>query len=78
MINNVLYFQEYSQELNCYNKNMVFHNSYSRFLYLNYNNIWYNDNIYDSRKFKVIVMIGIPFSGKDTFIMNNFRNLEVI
>jgi len=40
LIQKIEYFREYAIELGCYEKAMVFQNSYSRYLYLNEQKIW--------------------------------------
>lgn len=78
LISNIDCFKEYAIELGCYYNKKEFANSYSRFLYLNNNSIWHRDEVFDSRKFKVIVMVGIPLSGKDSFIEEHYKELPVI
>lgn len=78
LLNNIECFKEYSIELDCYYSKRKFANSYSKFLYLNNRNIWYGDEVFDDRKFKVTVMVGIPLSGKDTYIQENLKNMPVI
>lgn len=78
LINNVEYFKEYSIELDCFYCKKNFANSYSKFLYLNKNNIWYGDEVFDNRKFKVIIMVGLPFSGKDTYIKKFLNDFPII
>lgn len=78
LLEQVMYFKEYAIELGCYEEKMRFVNSYTRFLYLNYNSIWYGDEVFDNRQFKVIMMVGIPLAGKDSYIEKNFEDLPVI
>lgn len=78
LLDTVENFKEYAKEIKCYYNRRGFSNSYSRFLYLNYNNINLTDEVYDSRKFKVIVMVGIPLAGKDTYIETHYNSLPVI
>lgn len=78
LLNNIELFKDYCIELNCFYNKKQFYNNYTRLLYFNNKNIWYNDEIFDNRKFKVILMIGIPLSGKDTYIKENFSNIPII
>lgn len=72
------YYKEYAMELGCYKEPMRFLNSYSRYLYLNEKCIWYGEEIYDVRSFDVYIMVGIPLSGKDTYIKEHLKELPVI
>ena len=78
LLEQVMYFKEYAIELGCYKEKRQFANSYTRFLYLNCNSIWYGDEVFDNRQFKVIMMVGIPLAGKDSYIEKNFKDLPVI
>lgn len=62
-------FKELCLENNCLFKPMAFENSISRFKFF-VNNEHYPPIIYDNTKFEVIVLSGLPGSGKDTFCNN--------
>ncbi len=72
------YYREYAMELGCYKEPMKFFNSYSRYLYLNEQRIWYGEEVYDPRSFDVYIMVGIPLSGKDTYIAKHLGKLPMI
>ena len=78
LLQKVDYFKEYAIELGCYEKEMTFQNSYARYLYLNEQKIWYGEAIFDPRVFDVYVMVGIPLSGKDTYIERYLPKLPKI
>ena len=78
ILNKVEYFREYSIEIGCFYEKIKFFNEYTRFKYFKDNNIWYKDEIFDVTSFKVIVMCGLPLAGKDTYIKENFKEIEVI
>lgn len=81
LLNNIEYFKEYCIDLGCYDDKKVFKNSYTRYKYLNNintNTIHYEDELFDVTEFEVIVMCGLPLSGKDTFIKENLINVPVI
>ena len=72
-------FRESCKELGCYSKEKHFHNDHSRFYYFSKENSFMNYEAYDDTKFKVILMSGLPGSGKDYWIeKNNKENLPII
>lgn len=81
LLNDIEYFKEYCIELDCFDCKPDYKNSYTRFRYLNSkntNNIHYTDELFDTSKFEVIIMSGLPLSGKDTFIENNLSSFPMI
>ncbi len=81
LLNDLEYFKEYCIELGCFDSKRIYKNFYTRFRYLNSkkgSNIHYNDELFDPSLFQVIIMCGLPLSGKDTFIENNLSNLPMI
>ncbi len=67
-----------SMNLNCYDKAFVFNNNYTKFQYTSGSNIWYNDTLYDNTYGEVILICGLPGTGKDTYIKKHYPNLDVI
>lgn len=67
-----------SMNLNCYDKAFVFNNNYTKFQYTSGSNIWYNDTLYDNTYGEVILICGLPGTGKDTYIKKHYPNLAVI
>lgn len=67
-----------SMNLNCYDKAFVFNNNYTKFQYSSGSNIWYNDTLYDNTYGEVILICGLPGTGKDTHIKKHYPNLDVI
>lgn len=78
LLDNISYFKLYAKELGCFYGPKKFKNDYTRFLYFTKNKVYADDEIFDNRSFEVIVMVGMPLSGKDTYINNNFKGLKVI
>ena len=73
--------EEFKQEaikLNCYNKPFQFNNDYTKNKYLNSDNIWHFDSLYDTTWGEVVLICGLPGTGKDTYIKTNFPNCKVI
>lgn len=66
-----------SEEYNCLHNTREFKDDLSRYTYFSKNT--FIDYVpYDESKFKVIMLSGIPGSGKDTYINNNIKNLTSI
>lgn len=78
LLNKIEYFKEYSIELECYYSKKKFKNAYTRFKYFNSKNIWPDDEVFDSTTFEVIVLVGLPLSGKDTYIKENLSQMNII
>ena len=71
-------FKKTAIELDCYNKSFKFSDNYTKFKYLNSENIWHYQNVYDSSWGEIILICGLPGTGKDTYIKNNFSSHQVI
>lgn len=75
-VNELLYrielFKEYAKEQQCYNSARKFPNSFSQFYFFEKENTALDSEYYNDCKRKVIVMSGIPGTGKDYFIEKNY------
>ena len=72
-------FKSCAEELECFEKPFKFYNSHTRFKYFNGSNVDKNSQIFDNTEFEVILMSGLPGSGKDYWIKNNIpENIPVI
>lgn len=78
LLNRIEYFREYSIEIGCFYSRKEFRNDYTKFKYFNSKNTWYGDEVFDITTFEVIVMVGFPLAGKDTYIKENLSHLNVI
>ena len=67
-----------AKRIGCFDKPFEFNNSFSKIKYLNQNNVWYHDCLYDDTWGEVILMSGLPGVGKDTYISNHFGDMKVI
>lgn len=67
-----------AKELNCYETLFKFSNNYTKIKYLNSDNIWYHQELYDDTNVEVILISGLPGTGKDTYIKNHFSSLPMI
>lgn len=72
-------FIEFAKEENCFDKVREFPSSHSRFIYFQKKGADPNYLAYDDTMFKVILLSGLPASGKDTWIkQNNVANWPII
>ncbi len=72
-------FIEFAKEENCFDKAKEFPSSHSRFIYFQKQGGDPNYLAYDDTLFEVILLSGLPASGKDTWIkQNNLNDLPVI
>ena len=75
---NIDIFAEYAKELNCFGNKYQFKSNIAKFNYLVKMNIYHTDEPYDDTRSKVILMSGLPGTGKDTFISKNYPNIPVV
>jgi len=71
-------FKELALEHKCYNQAKLFHNDFTRYVFFDKENFYPDYVPYDDTKFKVILMSGIPGSGKDMFIKNYYEKYPVV
>ena len=71
-------FKKQCIALNCYENAFKFNNHYTKFKYLNKDGIWHSDTLYDQTWGEIILVCGLPGTGKDTYIKQNFPNHRVI
>ena len=77
MIYRVDFFKEMCIVNECYNTERIFPNSLARFKYLS--EAGYIDYVpFDDTKFRVIMMVGLPGSGKDTIIKKHYSDLPIV
>lgn len=72
------YFKEYAGELQLLEGKKEFANPYARYQYFNQRLSWLDTDLYDSTEFEVIMMAGFPLSGKDTYVEEHLKGLEVV
>ncbi len=77
-LENLKTFIKMAKELDCYDKPFKFSNSYTKKEYFLKDNIWPYETLYDSSFKEVILLCGLPGTGKDTFIKNNYPKMPVI
>lgn len=78
LLDKIELFKEFCIENNCYYSSYQFKDEYSRFYYFNKDKDDPTYKAYDDLNFEVILMSGLPASGKDTWIQKNCLNLPMI
>ncbi|MCJ8280839.1 MAG: AAA family ATPase, partial [Rivularia sp. ALOHA_DT_140] len=72
------FFREFCQENDCFTQPRLFPSAHSRFLYFQKEDRNPDYHAYDDTRFQVVMMSGLPGSGKDTWIKQNLTNYKVI
>lgn len=75
---NVILFQEYCSELGCLTSPKIFPSDRARFLYFRQGEQYLHYEPHDEPRSTVVLMSGIPASGKDTYIKAHLQGLNVI
>lgn len=66
------------QELGCLDAPYNFSSDYTKRGYFKEKTSWHNDCLYNDTWGEVIIMSGLPGTGKDTYIKNNFPALPIV
>ncbi len=69
---------EFARELSCLDRPFRFPSDYARYAYLSGRKISPGQELYDDTWGKVILMAGLPGTGKDTWIQRNCSGLPVV
>ena len=72
------FFREFCQENDCFTQPRSFPSAHSRFIYFQKEGGNPNYHAYDDTRFQVVMMSGLPGSGKDTWIKENLPESKVI
>ena len=72
------FFREIAKECKCFDCPMTFPNAFSRYAYLSGRNILPGQELYDDTWGTVVLISGLPGTGKDTYIKDKFPNLPVV
>ena len=71
------FFGLMAYDLGCYDSPRTFISELAEYTYLN-DSVYLQYEPYDETKFEVVMMSGLPGTGKDTFIKNNLKDYSVI
>lgn len=77
-LSNIAKFINKAKEFDCYDKAFSFIDNYTKYQYFLKNNVWPYQSLYDDSWGEIILLCGLPGTGKDTYIKNNYPNMEVI
>lgn len=77
-VEKLIMFKQNSIELSCYNQSYKFIGPFEKFKYFYSDDIYPSHYNYDDTKFKVIIMCGLPGSGKDTYIKEYYPNMPTV
>ena len=77
-LDNIELFSMEAISLDCYDKAFKFSDHYTKYQYLNGDNIWYHQQLYNNHYGTVILLCGLPGTGKDTYIKMNYPDMKVI
>lgn len=77
LLEKVAYFKELCIENHCYENSYHFENEHSRFHFFQKEEN-YPAALFDDTRFKIILMSGLPGSGKDTYIQQHLQDLPVV
>ena len=78
MFEQVLLCEELAKEHDCYSDPFVFPSDHTRYSYLSGRNVLPEIELYDDTWGEVVLMSGLPGSGKDTWIRENIPHLPMI
>ncbi|MBD2338994.1 AAA family ATPase [Calothrix sp. FACHB-156] len=78
LLERIEFFREFCQENHCFDQPRQFPSAHSRFIYFQKENGNPDYEAYDDTRFQVVMMSGLPGSGKDTWIKENLPDWQVI
>lgn len=78
LLERVEYFKEYGEELGIFYEKKKFANAFSRYKYFKQELLWPDTVLYDATEFEVVMMAGLPLSGKDTYVERYFDSTPVV
>ncbi|MEG4037065.1 AAA family ATPase [Microcoleus sp. S36b_A4] len=78
LLDKIELFREFCQENNCLDTPRQFPSAHSRFIYFRKDNGNPDAEMFDDTKCEVVLMSGLPGSGKDYWIRENLPNLPII
>ncbi len=77
-LNKIEDFNQTAQLMGCYEQAITFKNDISRFHYLNGKEMWIEQELFDDTWGEVILLCGLPGTGKDYYIQTHYPSMNVI
>jgi predicted kinase len=78
LLASIEFFREFATEHHCFDRAYQFASDYSRFIYFQQEDADPTYEAYDDTKFEVILMCGLPGTGKDYWIQHNYPYLPMV
>lgn len=78
MLDRIALFEELAREEECYESSFPFPSEYTRRAFLSGRDVWKKQELYDDSWGEVVLMSGLPGTGKDTWIKKNVPDLPMI
>jgi putative nucleotidyltransferase with HDIG domain len=78
VLDNIELYREYCREEGCYDRPRAFPSDHTRFLFFNAEGRHPDVEAYDDSACDVVVMAGLPGSGKDTFVRRRLEGWPVV
>ena len=78
MLDQIALFEEMAKEEECIDGCFPFPSSHTRRLFLSGHDVWKQQELYDETWGEVVILSGLPGTGKDTWIRQNLPDLPVI
>lgn len=77
-VETVLLDAELAKEADCYENPLGFSSAYTEFAYLSGRNVMPDTELYNDTQLEVILLCGLPGTGKDTWIKENYADYPVV
>jgi len=74
----IAYCEELAREESCYDTTYVFPSAYTQRAYLSGRDVWKQQELFDDTWGEVILMSGLPGTGKDTWIAQHAANIPMV
>ena len=78
MLHRVEWFRNFCKEQQCFGKPRAFGSTFGRYLYFQKEQVALDYIPYEKKNFEVIILSGLPGTGKDTFIKKQFADVPVV
>jgi len=78
MLHRVDWFRSFCEEQGCFGKPRNFGSNFGRFLYFQKEQVALDYIPYDAKNFEVILLAGLPGTGKDTFIKKQYSHIPMV